>query len=112
MVGFCHGGNIPLGHDNDDGDDDEDGHGTHGLQATVQKVPTENQTLKHDMGPWLDHHHYYHFPFHLESSSFSWAPEQTDFNGFMLGSTLCISQRGGFYTTTPCYIFYCTALGA
>ena len=59
MVGFCHGGNIPLGHDNDDGDDDEDGHGTHGLQATVQKVPTENQTLKHDMGPCSDHHHYY-----------------------------------------------------
>ena len=50
MVGFCHGGIILLGHDNDDGDDDEDGHGTHGLQATVQKVPTENQTLKHDMG--------------------------------------------------------------
>ena len=24
MVGFCHGVNMPAGHDDDDGDDDDD----------------------------------------------------------------------------------------
>ena len=24
MVGFCHGGNVPAGHDDNDNDDDDD----------------------------------------------------------------------------------------
>ena len=46
MVGICHGGNVPVSHDDDDDDDDLTRSKASGKEVVISRVPANRRDLQ------------------------------------------------------------------